>query len=440
MKVTKDKTENSQVFLTIEMEPVEVEDSLEEAYHRLVKKTNVPGFRKGKAPRVMLERQIGKEGLLEDALNTLIPKAYENAVKEQEIEAFARPSIEIAQTDPLVFKATVPLPPRVELGDYRSIQMTPEPVELSEDSVSSVIEELRHQQATWEPVECAVGSNDIVILDVESTVDDKPFINQNGAQYRVLENQPLPVPGFAEQLLGMRRDEEKEFRLQIPLDYSKSELAGKETLFRVKVSEVKQESLPELNDEFAKGITPNFETLDALREQVSTDLRLRAEEKTKLDLEERVIDAVVDLAEIEFPPFLVDMEINRLLEQQLRYWQGGGRGLEEYLASVNKTRGELQEELRPLATKRVIRSLVLGKVSDEEKIEVSGPEIDAEIEDMIKGAAEDKKDEFKASLNAPQFRESIGTLLVRRKTVQRLIEIAKGSNIGVETSQKEEGK
>jgi len=390
VKVTKDKTENSQVFLTVEMEPVEVEDSLEEAYHRLVKKTNVPGFRKGKAPRVMLERQIGKEGLLEDALNTLIPRAYENAVKEQEIEAFARPSIEITQTDPLVFKATVPLPPRVELGDYRSIQMTPEPVELSEDSVSSVIEGLRHQQAIWEPVERAVGSNDIVILDVESTVDDKPFINQNGAQYQVLENQPLPVPGFAGQLLGMRRDEEKEFRLQIPSDYSKSELAGKETLFRVKVSEVKQESLPELNDEFAKGIAPNF------------DFFFQAEDGIR--------DSVAS------------------------------RGLGDVYKRQNKTREELREELRPLATKRVIRSLVLGKVSDEEKIEVSGPEIDAEIEDMIKGAAEDKRDEFKASLNAPQFRESIGTLLVRRKTVQRLIEIAKDSNISVGTSQKEEGK
>ena len=440
MKVTNEKIENSQAFLTVKMEPAEVEESLEESYRRLVKKTNVPGFRKGKAPRAMLERHIGKESLFEDALNSLIPKAYENALKEQEIEAFARPSIEITQTDPLVFRATVPLPPTIKLGDYRNIQMMPEPVELNEDDVSSVIETLRHQQATWEPVERAVGFNDLVVFDIESTVEDKPFINQKGVQYQVLENQPSPVPGFAEQLLEMRRDEAKEFRLQIPPDYPKSELAGKEASFKVRVSEVKQERLPELDDEFAKGIDPNFATLDLLREKVTTNLRLRGEEKARLDFEERVIEAVVDLAQVEFPPFLVEMEIDRLLDQQVRHWQESGRRLEEYLASINKTEEELGEELRPPATKRVIWSLVLGKISEEEEIEVNGSEIDAEIEDMIKGTAEDKKDEFRRFLNAPPSRESILKLLVRRKTIQRLVEIAKGLNINIETQQKEEPK
>ena len=437
MKVTKDKVENRQVFLTVEMEPAEVEESLEEAYRRLVKKTTVPGFRKGKAPRVMLERYLGKESLFEDALDTLIPRAYEDALKEQQIEAFARPSIEITQTGPLVFKATVPLPPWVKLGDYRNIQVTPQPLELNEDDVSSVIEGMRHHQATWEPVERAVAFNDFVVFDIESSADGKPFINQRGAQYQVLENHPFPVPGFARQLLGMSRDEKKEFKLQIPPDYPKSELDGKEASFEVRVGEVKQERLPELNDEFAKEIDPKFETLDSLRKQVADNLRLRAEEKVRLDFEERVIEAVVDRTEVEFPPFLVETEIDRLLDQQLRHWQESGRGLEEYLASINKTEEELREELRSPATKRVIRSLVLGKISKEEKIEASGSEIDAAIEDMMKGAAGDKKDEFRRLLNAPQSQESIGALLVRRKTIQRLTEIAEGSDIGSETTQKE---
>jgi len=146
---------------------------------------------------------------------------------------------------------------------------------------------------------------------------------------------------------------------------------------------------------------------------------------------------VVDRTEVEFPPFLVETEIDRLLDQQLRHWQESGRGLEEYLASINKTEEELREELRSPATKRVIRSLVLGKISKEEKVEASGSEIDVEIEDMMKGAAGDKKDEFRRLLNAPQSRESIGALLVRRKTIQRLTEIAEGSDIGSETTQKE---
>ena len=182
MRVTKEKTENGQAFLTIEMEPAEVEESLEKSYYRLVRKANIPGFRKGKAPREILERHIGKESLLEDALNRLLPEAYEKAIKEQKIEAIAQPHIEIAQTDPVVFKATVPLPPKVELGDYHHIQVTPEPVELTEDDVNAMMEQLRHQQATWEPVERAVEFDDLVVLDIESIIEDEPFLNQEAAQ------------------------------------------------------------------------------------------------------------------------------------------------------------------------------------------------------------------------------------------------------------------
>ncbi len=439
MKVTRDKIENSQAFLTVEMEPPEVEASLEAAYQRLVKKTNVPGFRKGKAPRAMLERYIGKESLLEDALNSLIPRACEDALKEQEIEAFARPAVEITQTEPLVFKATVPLPPTVKLGDYHSVRLKPEPVASTKKEVASVIERLRHQQATWEPVEREIAFNDLVVFDIDSAASGKPFINQKEAQYHVIENYPAPLPGFAEQLVGIKRDEAKEFALQIPKNYPDKELADKEASFKVRVSEVKQERLPELNDEFAKGIDPKFKTLDSLRAQVADNLKLRAEEKAKRDFEERVIDAVVNLSEVEFPPLLVEMEISHLLDQQLRHWRESGRGLEDYLASINKTEEELREELRPIASKRVTRSLVLNKISEGEKIEISDSEIDSEIEDMIQGAAEGKRGEFKKLLNTPQSRESIKQLLVRRKTIQRLVDIARGSDAGLKKKRKKEG-
>jgi len=426
VKVTTEKTENSQAFLSIEMEPAEVEESLGKSYNRLVRKANIPGFRKGKAPREILEQYIGKESLLEDTLNTLIPQAYEKAITEQQIEAIARPSIEITQTDPVVFKATVPLKPTIKLGDYHGIQVTEEPVELTEDNVSAVIEQLRYQHATWEPVERAVDFEDLVVLDIESNIGDEPFINQKEAQYQVLHDLPFPVPGFAEQLVGMKRGEDKEFKLQFPSDYPRGELAGKEPSFKVRVTEIKQRILPELNDEFAKEVSPDIKTLDLLREKASADLKLKAEERARIDFEERVIDAVVDLAELEFPPILVELEIDGLLNEQSRRLQMGGRGLEEYLRSINKTEEELREELRPLATKRVTRSLVLGKIVEEEKIEVSDSEMDAEIENMIKSVAENK-DKLRESLNTPQGRESISQMLITRKTVQRLVEIAKGS-------------
>lgn len=439
MKVTNEKTENRQAFLTVEMEPDEVEESLEKSYHRLAKKANIPGFRKGKAPRDVLERHIGKEGLLEDALNSLLPEAYEKAIKEQKIEAFAQPRIEIAQTDPVIFKVEVPLTPTIKLGDYHHIQVAPEPVELTEDDVNAAIEQLRHQHATWEPVERPVDFNDLVSLDVDSTIEGEPFINQKGVQYQVIRELSLPVPGFAEQLVGVKRDEEKEFRLQLPSDYSRSELAGKESLFKVKVTEIKQEKLPELNNKFAKEVSPDFKSLKSLRKTVSTDLKLRAEEKARIDFEERVIEAVVDITELEFPPILVEMEIDQLINQQLRRWQMGGKGLEEYLGSINKTEEELREELHPLATKRVTRSLALGRIAEEEKFEVSDSEISAEIENMTKDAGEDKKDELNEYLNTPQVRKSIEQVLITRKTIQRLVEIAKGSDKNIKT-QKEEQK
>ncbi|GAH54222.1 unnamed protein product, partial [marine sediment metagenome] len=197
-------------------------------------------------------------------------------------------------------------------------------------------------------------------------------------------------------------------------------------------TEIKQERLPELDDEFARGVSLDFKTLDSLRERVSADLKLRAEEKARIDFEERAIEAVVDLAELEFPPILVEQEIDRLLNQRL---QRGDQGLEEYLGRINKTEEELREELHPLATKRVIRSLVLGKIAEEEKIEVSDSEVDAEIENMIKSDA-DNKDELGKALNTPQARQSIEQLLITRKTIQRLAEIAKGSNMNVKTKKR----
>jgi len=429
VKVTREKTENSQAFLTIEMEPAEVEESLEESYHRLARKVDIPGFRKGKAPREILERYIGKESLFEDALKNLIPRAYENAIEEQKIEAFARPSIEVAETDPVVFKATVPLPPTIKLGEYHHAQVAPESVEpVTEDNVNAVIEQLRHQHATWEPVERPVDFNDLVVFDIESNIEGESFINQKGAQYQVIKEQSFPITGFAEQLVGMKRDGEKEFKLKFPSDYPKSELAEKEASFKVKVIEVKQERLPELTDEFAKEVSPDFTTLSSLREKVSAELKLRAEEKARMDFEERVIEAVANRAQVEFPSILVEMEIDRFLSQRLRRWEAQGKGLEEYLASINKTEEEVREELRPLATKRVTRSLVLGKIAQEEKIEVDDGEIDAELENMTKDSTENRE-EVQKLLNSPENRESIKRLLMTRKTIQRLVEIAKGSNI-----------
>jgi trigger factor len=424
MKVTREKEENSQVFLRIELEKPEVEKSMEQAYRRLVKKANIPGFRQGKAPRAVLERYIGRESLMEDALNDLFPDVYQQALKEQQIEAIANPEIEVVQTEPVVFTAVVPLKPTVELGDYKSLRLAPEKTEVTKTDVDAVIEQLRRQHGTWEPVERPVAFDDLVTMDVESQAEGKPFINQPGAQYQVVTGQPLPVPGFAEQLVGVEIGGEKEFKLKIPEDYDKAELAGKEAGFKVKINEIKQQHLPKLDAEFAQLVSPEFKTMAALRKQLAKNLRLQAEQRTREAFEEKVIDAVVDSSKVEFPPVLVESEVERLMEQQARWLEGSGLGVEEYLSRIKKTEEEMREEMRPVAARRVTRSLVLGRVAEAEKIEVSDEEITAELEKIVQGT--ENKAEMKERINSPQVRDSMAQMLTTQKAVRRLVEIAGG--------------
>jgi trigger factor len=421
VNVTREKTENCQAYLTIELEPAEVEKALETSYRRLVNKTNVPGFRKGKTPRAVLERYLGKDSLLDEALNTLVPEAYANAIKEQEIEAIAQPSIEITQTDPLVFKAIVPLRPTVELGDFRNIRVTPEPVTVTEDDINAVIEQLRHQQATWEPVERTAESGDMVILDIESSIDGEPFFNREDAQFKLVPEAVFPAPGFSAEIAGAAVDEEREFQIELTEDYPREELRGKTASFKVKIKEIKQEILPELTDEFAKAINQEYQDLDALREQVTANLKQGAEEKARADLEEKVVKAVAEVTQVDFPPILVESEIDRMINQQLQRWQMTDK-LEEYLRIINKTNEELRDELRPLATERVTNALILGEVAEKEKVEASDTEVDAEVDNMMKNVTENTE-EFGKFLGTPESREAIRRSLVTRKTVQLLVDI-----------------
>ena len=310
-------------------------------------------------------------------------------------------------------------------------------MKLSDNEVDAVIEEIRYQQATFESVERPVLAKDLVALNISSSIGGQPFTNKDGAQYQVIPDSDFPAPGFAEQLLGMNRDEEKEFKLKLPENYPDSKQAGKEALFRVKVIEVKGERLPEINDDLAKGVASDVETLDSLREQISTDLKQRAEETARLGHEGRVIDAVVKKSEVVFPPILVDMEVDRMISQELQRWQMATRSREEYLERLKKTtEAELQDRFRPYATQRVTNSLVLGEVLKAEKIEVGDAEIDAEIWWMTENSGQ-KKEEEQKFLNTPQHRQQIEQMLLTKKTIQRLVEIAKGSRKKIKKGKKE---
>ena len=225
----------------------------------------------------------------------------------------------------------------------------------------------------------------------------------------------------------MRVNGEKEFELELPQDYPKGELRGKKALFGVKILEIKQEKLPKLDVAFVKEIDPELKSIAGLRKKITGALKAQAEVKAKRDFEDKVVQAVVEKSKTEFPPVLVEEEINRLLDEQLQRWRMNGGSVEQYLENIKKTETELREELRPLATRRVESSLVLGKVSEAEKIEVDDSEIDAEIKNMIESSKEDKE-KLERLFGTPQARESIWGMLATRKTLEKLMAIARGSD------------
>jgi len=239
MKVSTEPVENSQVALNIEMEPVEIDKYLDRAYNRLVKKVSIPGFRKGKAPRDILERHIGKDALFQEALEDLIPRAYKEALDEQKISPIDQPEFELIKTEPLIFKAVVPLKPTVKLGDYTKIKVESKPVKIGKKDIDATIEQLREQQAMLLPVDRPVQLGDIVTIDVEGERDGEPFSIRKDVVYEVVKEARLPLPGFAEKLEGTAKGEEKSFVLSYPQDYEMKQLAGKDHAFKVTVKEIK---------------------------------------------------------------------------------------------------------------------------------------------------------------------------------------------------------
>lgn len=425
MKVTTEKTESRQVVLEIGAEPEEVERSLDGAYKRLVQRAQIPGFRKGKAPRDMLERHIGRGALLEEALERLVPQLLNQAINEQGLEPIAQPEIEITQIEPLTFKATVPLSPTVELGDYRKISIEQQPVSVADEDVDHVIQQLRTQHGTWVPVERPVQFGDLATISVTGNADGKDILDRKDLQIQVLQGVPIPVPGFSEQLEGMVIGQDKEFTIALPDDKAAGELAGKDCVFKVNVSEIKEQHLPELDDEFVKSLGQGFETADALREDITSHLQSMADQSAQRSYENKAIDALIEASTIEFPAVIAEKEIERLIAAQESELQARRISLEDYLKSQNKSRQELREELRPVAVRNISGSLALGRLAEEEKIEVAAAEVEEEIEIMAQNAGE-QGENMRKLFQSPGTRKSLENVIITRKTVQRLVQIASG--------------
>ncbi|MBI2886656.1 MAG: trigger factor [Chloroflexi bacterium] len=423
MKVDAEHLEKCQVALQVEVEPEQLERSLDRAYRRLANRTNIPGFRRGKAPRFMVERFLGKAALMEEALDLLVPEAYKQAVQEQEISTLGQPHIEILQIETgVTFKATVATRPTVELGDYKQLSFTADPTGVTEEQVKEEIAQLQQRYAPWEPVERPVAFDDLVTMDIESKVEGNPFINQKEAPYLVMRDSPVPIAGFAEKLTGMAKDEAREFSLTLPDDYPNSEYAGKPVDCTVRVFEIKAKQLAPLDDEFAKGVGAGFESLSALREALEQNLKANAEREAREKLEGQVVDALVGLARMEYPDLLVEHEIDHLMDDDRSLPRDRQGRIDEYLAAVGQSREQFREQYREEATRRVERSLALEKVAELEETTVTPEDLDAEIGRMVEGSGE-QEEALRRFFGTPQTRASLERVLFRRKTVQRLIDL-----------------
>ncbi|MFQ5874095.1 MAG: trigger factor, partial [Dehalococcoidia bacterium] len=353
MKVTPEKLSDSRVVLNIEVDGEEVERSMQQTYQQLVQRVNIPGFRPGKAPRAVLQSYLGKEALLDEALDKLAPTVVKQAIEDQELQALDDPEVEVVEKSPVVLKATVSLRPTVELGDYKAIRLEKEKAEVTPEQVENALEELRYRQAPWQPVERPVAFGDLLTIDVEGRVSGKTVINEKGASFSPSVGSTNPMPGFSEQLEKVKRGETKEFSLALPEDYPEEKLQGKDCQFRVTVHEIKEKALPSLDDDFARSLGDEYDNLDMLREKLASNLRASAEREAERRFEDALIDALKGGATIEAPPVLQEREIDHLIMDEARALAARGVRFENYLKAIGKSGEELREGFREVAQKRV---------------------------------------------------------------------------------------
>lgn len=419
VKVTAQRLPESQVVLEIEVDPEQMERSLHKAYRRLVQRTAVPGFRKGKTPRSMLERHLGRDRLVREAIDILVPEAYNQAIEEQEIDAIDQPDIELLKDEPLAFKATVPVRPTVVLGDYHKLRVERDTVIVDEQDVDSALDELRRRYALHEPVERPVQVGDIVRADVRIVVDGREVFKDADAEFRLRDGATVMLPGFAEGMVGAHKGATKEIPVTVPP--GERPLSGQTGTAIATVKEVKEEKLPSLDDEFARSVGEGFVSLVALRQRVTNDIRDRLEAEAEDAFREKAVAALVEQADdIEFPSVLVDREIERLLREQAR---STGQDVDRYLAMIKRSAEELRADLLPAATERVRRSLALTQLAEEEKARVEPAEVEAEIERIVASSGQQAQ-QVRRLLSSADARLSIERSLLTHKTIDRLAEIA----------------
>nr|WP_092068847.1 trigger factor [Dendrosporobacter quercicolus]NSL47248.1 trigger factor [Dendrosporobacter quercicolus DSM 1736]SDL82168.1 trigger factor [Dendrosporobacter quercicolus] len=382
MKLTAERIDNHKVVLEMEVPQVEVAKALEKAYTRLANKVNIPGFRKGKAPRNILEMRLGKQALLDEAFDILAPTAYNKALADENIEPVGRPEIEVIKLEenhPLVFKATVVAKPEIELGQYKGLKVEKAAVEVTEDQIKAQLDGLLDHNAKMVVVEDAVLANgDFAVIDFEGFIDGVPFSGGEGKGYPLQLGSASFIPGFEEQLLGAKAGEEREVSVSFPEDYHVKELAGKAAVFKVKIHDVKRKELPELDDDFAKDVS-EFDTVEELKADIKNKLEQTAQEKTERDFRAAVVKQAVENSTVDIPEIMIEQRIDHMLNELDISLQNRGMNLENYMQYAKMDISALRQSYRDAALLNVKTDLMLEAVGKTEAVEVKPEDMEAEV-------------------------------------------------------------
>ncbi|MCR5625604.1 MAG: trigger factor [Lachnospiraceae bacterium] len=426
MSVQVENLEKSTVKLTIEVAREEFEGAIKTVYGKAKNRINIPGFRKGKAPLSMVEKYYGKSVFYEDAANEIIPKAYEDAVTENNIEVVSQPKIELVQLNdegPFIFSATVGVKPEVKLGEYMGVTVSKPDVEVSDDELNEELEKTREKNSRSVSVDDRpVQDKDEVTIDFEGFVDGEAFEGGKGEDYKLEIGSHSFIDTFEEQLIGHSIDEEVEVNVTFPEEYHEASLAGKPALFKVKIKAISFKELPELDDDFAQDLS-DFDTLDEYKEDVRNKLKEAKVSAADRAKEEEVINKIIENSELE----VSDMQIESVVDQMKREFaqriQAQGISYEQYLMFTGMTEAQVVADIRPQALMRIQSRLVLEKIVEAENIEVSEEEIDKEIE-TIANMYQMEADRLKEVMGEEE-KKGIETDAKVQKAVKIVVEAAK---------------
>ena len=425
MNVKVEKTENNnEVKLEITVEAEKFDGAIKTVFNKNAKYFNIPGFRKGKAPYQIVEKTYGAQIFYEDAFNEVAGLAYEEALKENKIEAVSKPEIDLVQIEKgkdLIFTAVVSTKPEVTLGKYKGIEIKKVEYNVSDEDVEHELGHMAEKNARLVSVEDRpVESGDITVIDFEGFVDGKAFDGGKAENHELTIGSNTFIPGFEDQIIGMKLEEEKEINVKFPEEYFSANLAGKDAMFKVKIHEIKKKEMPEINDELAKDIS-EFDTIDELKKSIREKQEEQNKQRAKYETEDEVIKAVCDEAKVDIPNGMIELEIDRMaqdIETRLSYQ---GMKLEQYLSMMNKTMEDFRKENREQAENAVKSRLVLEAVEKDAKIEVTEEEISAKIKEMAENYGR-KEEEVKDN---PELVKYVGDSLKTEKTIDFLVENAK---------------